>query len=386
MQLVHRVRGSSAESKRFFYESVQLMSTVRGKSAYDAFLKELEAGKLAPIYVFGGSELYLIQHATDEIVKRLLPEEARDLNLDRVSLRDWDVKRIITAVLTYPMMAKRRVVVVEDAEELPPQSVDVWSRYVERPSPTGCVILQARGVQLGDRGDKRFRPFWKSPNALCYEFTPLFDSEAVRWVLERVKAQGRTIQPEAAQLLVAEVGTDLSALANEIEKLLLGVPEDGSLGVEHVRRIVVGARGYSFYDLQDAISDADLSKSLLIVDRLLELGAKDTAIVFHLANFYRQVAVMWQLMRRGASDAEALDTLGLSPKQQFVLRKLRRYVPKVATSEERLERAFDALLKAEIALKSSAGKRDSRRIVELLVYCLVKDVSADVLSTPEPVL
>ncbi|NOZ55330.1 MAG: DNA polymerase III subunit delta [Calditrichaeota bacterium] len=361
------------------------MSPLRGKSVYDAFLKELEAGKLAPIYVFAGSELYLIQQATDEVVSRLLPEEARDLNLDRVSLRDWDVKRIITAVLTYPMMAKRRVVVVEDAEELPPQSVEIWSRYAKRPSPTGCIIFQARGVQLGGRGDRRFKPFVSSPNALCYEFTPFYDNEAVRWVLERVKTKGKAIQPEAAQLLVDEVGTDLSALANEIEKLLLGTSEDGQIDVELVRRIVVGARGYSFYDLQDAIADADLSKSLLIVDRLLELGAKDTAIVFHLANFYRQVAVMWQLMRKATSDAEALETLGLSPNQQFVLRKLRRYVPRVATSEERLERVFDALLKAEIALKSSAGKRDSRRIVELLVYCLVKDVPADVLSTPEPV-
>lgn len=359
------------------------MSLSRERNVYGAFTKELETGKIAPIYVFAGSEPYLIQQATDELVRRALPEEARDLNLDRVSLKDWDTKRIITAVLTYPMMAERRVVVVEDAEDLPPASVEIWARYAKKPSPTGCIIFQARGVRLGNKAEKRFRPFEESPHARCYEFRPLYDSEAVQWVLERVKSRGKTLQPEAAQLLVEQVGTGLNALANEIDKLLLALGDGERIDAELVRKIVVGARGYTVFDLQDALAETNLSKCLLIVDQLLELGTKPTTVVFQLATFYRQLALMWQAMRRGLGEKEAMELLGLRENQRFVLGKLRRYVPKLASSEERLERAFDALLKAEVALKSFSNRRESRRILELLVYCLVKDVPADVLTVPE---
>lgn len=84
----------------------------------DDVLKELDAGKEAPAYLVVGEE-FLARKASDELVKRLVPDAAMGLNF---SVQDGASPREVASDLaTLPLFPGRKVVLVRDPEFIAPK-------------------------------------------------------------------------------------------------------------------------------------------------------------------------------------------------------------------------------------------------------------------------
>jgi DNA polymerase-3 subunit delta len=77
-------------------------------------LKDIENGKIQPVYLLHGEESYLIEDTLAEMIELLAPKKIRDFNLDVFSDPETPVSEILSLADTYPVMAERRVVVVKD--------------------------------------------------------------------------------------------------------------------------------------------------------------------------------------------------------------------------------------------------------------------------------
>ena len=85
---------------------------------YDALLRSLAKGELAPVYYLHGPEDILKDEAVDAILDRALEPGLRDFNLDQRSAGQLDPEAVFTLCTTLPMMAARRAVVLREIEGL----------------------------------------------------------------------------------------------------------------------------------------------------------------------------------------------------------------------------------------------------------------------------
>jgi DNA polymerase III delta subunit len=77
-------------------------------------LDEIKQGKISPVYLFHGDETYLIESTISDMIESLVPQSARQFNLDIFSSPDVSVDEIISIADTYPVMAERRVIVAKN--------------------------------------------------------------------------------------------------------------------------------------------------------------------------------------------------------------------------------------------------------------------------------
>jgi DNA polymerase-3 subunit delta len=181
--------------------------------------------------------------------------------------------------------------------------------------------------------------------------------------------KGRIADPEACQLLTAYVGTSLRAIQNEVEKVLIAVGDRPQVTAEDIASVVGVSRGYTVFDLQNAVGRKDLSEAIRIIRRMLELGEQPVFIVLMLTQYFTKLWLTQELRQEGADSQAIMASIKVS--SYFV----KDYVAASATfSSAEIEHAFGALLLADVQLKTSMI--DPKVGMELLAYSLIKGSSA----------
>ncbi|MGH7515359.1 MAG: DNA polymerase III subunit delta, partial [Gemmatimonadales bacterium] len=110
---------------------------------YDALLRSLPKGDLAPVYYLHGPEDILKDEAVEAILGLALEPGLRDFNLDQRSAGQLDPEAIFALCTTLPMMAARRAVVLREVEgwKRKPKTRAAFLKYLERPSVETVVVL-----------------------------------------------------------------------------------------------------------------------------------------------------------------------------------------------------------------------------------------------------
>jgi DNA polymerase III subunit delta len=231
---------------------------------YDALLRSLPKGELAPVYYLHGPENILKDEAVEAIVAKALDPALRDFNFDQRSAGQLDPEAIFTLCTTLPMMADRRVVVLREVEawKRKPKVRAVFLKYLERPAPETVVIL----VQ-GAADETEDKDLVRGSFAVACE--PLPPERARRWLLRRAGALGVSLEEAAADHLLAATGGDLGAVAAELQKLS-ALPADTPLTAEQVGALVGVRHGETIYDWRDAALGGEAGQAARMTGALLD--------------------------------------------------------------------------------------------------------------------
>ena len=84
------------------------------ENALKAILPDLKKGNMSPCYLLYGEEGFLIRDALNRIINLILPGADRDLNLFYMDGDQEDVESLCQSLLTPPLIAGRKVVVLTD--------------------------------------------------------------------------------------------------------------------------------------------------------------------------------------------------------------------------------------------------------------------------------
>jgi len=104
------------------------------------------------------------------------------------------------------------------------------------------------------------------------EFSQPPDRDIPKRVRELSRNHGKSIDPEAVDLLVKAIGGDLMALDNELAKLSIFIDERPEIGPRDVEMVVGELKVRSVFDLCHAIPSGDRSRSFSLLGHLLESG------------------------------------------------------------------------------------------------------------------
>ncbi|MFO0573042.1 MAG: DNA polymerase III subunit delta [Polyangia bacterium] len=328
----------------------------------------LQSGSPPPIVYLCGKEQFLVNRAVEAVKSAVLDQATRDFNYDVFQAKDAPVSKILAAARTLPMMARRRLVLVRDADELDAAEMVQLGKYTEAPVPEACLCLVA------EKADLRLRFFTQiKKQGLLLKLEPLSERQLPAFVESEARRLKVKLQPGAAARLADEIGADLGQLVDALGRLANYVAEGQPIKISDVEEVVATTRQHSVFELIDAVGAGDRAQALSLLGGML--AQREPALRL-LAMLGRHVRQLWQtcdLVHGGhggrAGAAEVASALGVMP---FVATKLLDQARRL--SLRRVTAMHEAIYQVDRALKLS--KLDDERLMEQLVLRLCAPAAA----------
>ena len=234
-----------------------------------------------------GEEPYYIDGVSDFIEKNVLAEEEKGFNQMVMYGRDVSVEDIVSNAKRYPMMAERQVIIVKEAQDLS-RTIESLAGYAENPQPTTVLVVNYKYKKI----DKR-KALYKAINkvGVVYESKKLYENQVADWIRRILSPKGYTISPKAAQMLVEFLGTDLSKINNELEKLQIVLPKGSEITPSIIEENIGISKDYNNFELQKAVGERNAIKAFKIVQYFAD-NPKDNPMVVTVSllfNFFSQL-------------------------------------------------------------------------------------------------
>lgn len=228
---------------------------------YIDIVKDVRAGEFAPIYLLMGDEDYYIDQVSQYILDQALKPEERDFNYDLLYGAETRGNDIVSIARQFPVMADRRVVMVREFQML--QDKDTLTAYAKNPCSTTVLILCHKHGKLDGR---RTLGAEIKKVGVVYESKRLYERELPGFVNNYVSRHKKSIEPAAVQMLCDHVGSDLSRLAAETDKLLMALPQNETrVGASLVEELTGMSKDFNNFELQSALAMRDVYKANQIV-------------------------------------------------------------------------------------------------------------------------
>jgi len=272
------------------------------------FNRSVENGEFARLYLLCGDEPYLVERAVKKLLDRAVDPGFRDFNLNVFYGNEVKGDEVFSVAQTLPMFAELRVILVKKGGDLSAGAMEVLLPYLQDPCPSTCLILQAEKVD----GRKKFFAEFKKRGEVV-EFKRPYENQLGPYVRDEVRAAGKKIDAQAAELLAYLVGNNLQELVSQIEKLCIYCGKKEVIGVAEVKAIVSDTKVESVFEFTDALGAKDAGRALRMLTTLLGDGEAPLKILGGVARHYRQLWQVRELMDRRVPAGELAKASGINP-------------------------------------------------------------------------
>ena len=101
---------------------------------------------------------------------------------------------------------------------------------------------------------------------VLFESKKLYDRELPPFIENYLKSRGASIDHKSTQLIADSIGSDLSRLTSELDKVLLSLPENDKRVTPQVVEDQIGvSKDFNGFELRDAIVNRDVYKANQII-------------------------------------------------------------------------------------------------------------------------
>lgn len=328
---------------------------------YTELLSALKKKEYKPIYFLYGSEPFYIDKITEYFENKVLSQGEKAFNYTVLYGKEATHLAVVDTARRYPMMSPYQLIIVKEAQEM--KSLTKLLSYVEHPMQTTILVLCYKHKKFDGR--TKFAKALKK-KAVFFEAKKLYDNQVVDWLSNYLKEKGYKIENQAAALIAEYLGTNLSKVSNELDKLILNVPKDTLITSDHVQKNIGISKEYNVFELQKAIGQRNHLKTQRIINYFISNPKKNPLVVI-IGTLYGYFSKLFILhSSRGKNDNELAKAMGL--RSSYFLNDYKiagRNYPRL-----RVEQVI-GLLK-EYDLKSKGINRNSTPDSELLREMILK--------------
>ena len=270
---------------------------------FEQIMASLKSKAYAPIYLLMGEEDYYIDRISQYAENNILTEDEKAFNLTILYGKDIaSVDDVILAAKRFPMMSDYQVIIVKEA-----QNLKDWSRlefYLKQPLKSTILVICYKHGKV-DKRTKYVQNIEKQ--GILFESKRLYDNQVAGWIGNYCKERGIAIDIKAANMMAEFLGTDLSRIVNEIDKLIIILKDKGakSITAELVEQNIGISKEYNNFELIESLVNRDILKANRIVDHFAK-DPKDNPLVVTLAmlfNFYSNLLLYLYLLRKLPNDS-----------------------------------------------------------------------------------
>ena len=328
--------------------------------SFESLRREIASRQLAPVYLLHGEEGYYIDALVAEFLK-VIPEEDKDFCERVLYAPESEPGYVMDVCLHLPRMAERQMVILKECQEVNATIINKLHSYVEHPTASTTLVICFRGAAA--KGKDLIAAARKS--AVIFESKRPWESQIPALIASYVKAKGLSIDAKAQQMLAEFVGTDLSRLYNEIDKLAYILPAAAMITPEAVERNVGVSKDYNIFELVDAIA-AKNARKVFSIQRYIEANPKGTlAPIQALPSIFALFAdLMIALYTPDKSDASLKAALNL--KTTFSLRRIRAALQNYNAFQ--VIEIIDAIRTFDAQSKGNGSRQDVTLLFNDLLY------------------
>ena len=252
-------------------------------SAQRALRSAIDSRQFERVYYLHGDDEFRKDDALHQLIDAAVEPGMRDFNLDVHRGAEVDAQRLDVSLLSLPMLAARRVVVLRDVGALRKQARAQLDRYLDAPAEDTILVLTSVA------GDKPDGDIERRSSSIA--FSPLSTDQLASWLKQQATRGGTTLSDDAAALIAECVDGDLSHAAGELEKLF-SYAHGRSIESADVEAIVGVRRGETVGDLLDAVAERNGRRAVsLVTGALAQPKVTGVNIVMALASM--MIAMSW---------------------------------------------------------------------------------------------
>jgi DNA polymerase-3 subunit delta len=286
---------------------------------YESLVADIKAHKFAPLYLLMGEEGYFVDSLVDLLADNLLEEHERAFNQIVVYGKDTDEGTIINYARQMPMMGGRMVIIVKDAGSL--KKIENLSIYTASPLASTVLIIACKGKSV----DKRSALYKHcTAKGVVFESPRPYDNELAPWVATYLRSsKGCAIEEKALKMVIDYLGTDISKLVGEMDKLLTRLPKETKvITADHIEQNIGISKDFNNFELIEAVAQKNFAKAMRIADNFARNPKEHPLVVSTstLFGYFQKLFTInykeWQTKYKGmpaASDAELAGLIKVSP-------------------------------------------------------------------------
>jgi DNA polymerase-3 subunit delta len=228
---------------------------------YEEILADLKNRIFKPVYFLAGDEPYYIDLITEYIQEKVLPESEKAFNQIILYGDDTNIASIIDTARRFPMMASHQVLIIKEAQSL--KKIDDLIIYLEKPLLSTILVFSYKYKTI-DKRTKLFKML--ESHGVYFESARIRDYLIPAWIERYLMIKGIKTDPSASAMLTEYLGTDLHKIVNELDKLIITLPQGKPVITTSLIEKNIGiSKDYNNFELQKAIGEKNILKANMIV-------------------------------------------------------------------------------------------------------------------------
>ncbi len=239
--------------------------------------KYIKTAKPEQYYVVAGEDDFFRREFIRELLDNFLKKD-----VDETSIENFDfsekaaappVEALIEAASTQPFFTPKKFVVVREFTKLLKDDMEKLTAFLpDVPEFTFLVLgTSESGKRVSDLGIP-------AKNFINLQSTA--EADIRMWAKNHLKEQGKEIDPEVLEYVIAEANSDPGIIRGEIEKMLLVTGDRSVIGREDFEKIRGTEKGSSIYELTDAISARDKKKAFITLEKIYDDSSPEMILAF----------------------------------------------------------------------------------------------------------
>ena len=278
------------------------------QATYEEILSDLKQKKYAAAYLLMGEEAFYIDSLSDYFQNNVLGENEREFNLSVLYGKETDITTVINAAKRYPMMSEHQVVIVKEAQHI--KNWDSLQYYLQKPLKSTILVLCYK-YGTPDKRKKWVQEI--TQRGVVFESPKLRDYEISGWIKKYLQNKGMKADEKAIALLSEFLGSDLSKIVNELNKLSLVLPKGTAISPDLIEKNIGISKDFNVFELQAALINKDVVKANRIIRYFSENKKTNpsTVVLSQLFNFFSNLMIYHYLSDK--SPASVASELKINP-------------------------------------------------------------------------
>ncbi len=327
---------------------------------FSELLSQLKRKSFEPVYFLHGEESYFIDVICDFIEENVLSESEKAFNFSLFYGKDSDQRMIIDTSRKYPLMCEKQLVILKEAQDM--KSLKDLQSYIEMPTTTTILVIAYKNGKLNMNTSLGKALKEKS---VIFEAKPLYDNQIGPWIESYLSDMQRKIDPESASLIAANIGNNLQKVVNELDKLLLNVPEGNIISKKEIEKHIGISREFNVFELQKALAAKDILLANKIVSYFAESGKnQNIPVISSVFSFFNKV-YRYHFVSH-LSEKDQLEALEL--KNNYFLKDYKLAASRFSTSK--LVDIFQYLKEADLHSKGIFYQSSSKSSDDILRHLI----------------
>lgn len=257
---------------------------------------DLKTGNLKRFYALTGTEDYLRRLYLGKLSQTLVPEE-NSMNRTIFDGKQTDPVEVIDAAMSAPFLGEHRLIILSDTGFLKSSNL-LADRIEEFPETTYVLFFEKEC----DSRNKLYKFIEKEGHVANFE--PLRDTDTVSFIANRLQRYGLRISETDAKFLVEQCGNDLTALANELDKIAAYCDGREAVTADDIRALTPTLSQGQMFRMIDAIVAGNRRQAMSLYRDLLLDQTPAVVILRNLINNFYNFSMVMRLSRKGLSAFE----------------------------------------------------------------------------------